>query len=435
MAETVTAPKKAALPALIGRMRERNARTRLAAMETRETVAQGLQLTSDGGITVNGGRVAGVSRQGRVPVNRWNALSVGAFYRCVNLLSGALAQMPLVPRAWDGRPLAADYFLPLLAQPDPDQSRFQSIKELMVGLLIDGESHALITSRGPGGEAETVRVLAWHEVAPVFDPVTHRVKAWHVWGMEMPPEAVMWFRGLTLPGEHYPMNPIQYAERILSGAIAQDESAIETLVSGAIPVGYLKAMGTPNADQATDAKEAWADGVSGRSKAPPVLPQQMDFVPLAIDPDKLQMLASRKWTAQEICVFMGVSPSMIGLPSDDNRTYSSTLQEQKAFLVWSLSDWMSNVAGEISRFLPPGVDCEFSTARLLEPSKLERAQAHEIGIQNGWTDAAEVRASEGMPTRDDLPVPDDLPSAKVIRQLLAIGKGNPAPEPEEALAA
>lgn len=432
---TETAPRKAALPALLGRMRDRNERTRLAAMETRETVANGLQITADGGITINGGRVNGVGRQGRVPVTRWNAFSVATFWRCTNVLSGALGQMPLVARAWDGRPLSADYFLPILAQPDPDKSRFQAIKEIMVGLLVDGESFALVTSRGAGGEAETVRVLAWHEAAPEYDPVTHRVKAWHVYGMRLPPDAVMHFKGLCFPGEHRPLNPIWYMERILSGAIAQDESAIETLVTGAIPIGYLKSMGTPNADQATDAKAAWADGVAGRSKAPPVLPQQMDFVPLGLDPDKMQMLPSRQWSALEVTIAMGVPASIAGVPSSDSRTYSSALMESRALVQFSLSDWMALVAGEISRFLPPGIEAEFSTRKFLEPSKLERAQAHEIAVRNGWTDAAEVRAEEGMATRDDLPVPDDLPTAKVIRQLLGVERPDPELEPETGIAA
>ena len=435
MAEAVTAPRKAALPALIGRMRERNARTRLAAMETRETVAQGLQVTPDGGITINGGRIAGVGRTGRVPVTRWNAFSVATYWRCVDVLSGSLGQLPLVPRAWDGRPLATDYFLPLLAQPDPDKSRFTAIKELMVGLLVDGESFALVTSRGPGGEAETVRVLAWHEAAPEYDPVTHRIRAWHVYGMRLPPDGVIHFKGLCFPGEHRPLNPIWYMERILSGAIAQDESAIETLVSGAVPVGYLKAMGTPSADQATDAKEAWADGVSGRSKAPPVLPQQIDFVPLGVNPNDLQMLPSRQWSALEVCIAMGVPPSIVGVPSSDSRTYSSALMESRGYIQTGLSHWMASVSGELSRFLPAGIEAEFSTKRFLEPSKLERAQAHKLALEGGWMDVNEVRADEGMHPRDDLPGPSELPSAQVIRQLLGVGQGEPEPEPEVGVAA
>ena len=419
---------------VLQRMRARNARTRLAAVESREMAATGLQINPDGGITVAGQRVGTIPKQGRVAVNRWNALSIGTFWRCVNLLGGALGQMPLIARNWDGQPLADGYYFPMLAEPDPDLSRFAAIKQIMTGLLVDGEAHALVTSRGPSGEAETLKVLGALDATPEIDPITRRVTAWSVYGRRVGPREVMWFRGLVFPGEVRPLNPIWYMERILSNAIAQDESAVETLVSGALPIGYFTHSQKPSKDAVDDTKQAWRDNVSGRSKEPPVFMGGLQYHSLEHDPASLQMLPSRQWTAQEVAMAMGVSPSLIGLPSDNSRTYSSTLLEAKAFVTWSLSDWMANIAGEFSRQLPPGVECDFSAAKLLEPTRKERAEAHALAVEHGWMMPEEVRQEEGLPPRDDLPDIDDLPTAKVIRQLL--GKNpDPSPNPEMAQAA
>lgn len=355
--------------------------------------------------------------QGRVAVNRWNALSVVSLFRCCDLISGKLAEMPLVPAAWNDSPLEVKPYIPLLVNMDPDLSQAEAIKQLQFGVLLDGEAACLITSRDADGFAETVRVLRYYDWWPDMDAYTQRPKAYWVYGERRPTSDVIHFRGLTLPGEFRGIPPLVMFDRVLSNAMAQDESAVEMLVSGAVHQGYFTHPQTPSPEAVTDTKEAWRDGVAGRDRTPPVFVGGLQFHPLNPDPASLQLLDSRKYNALEVCVAYGVRPHVIGVPEDHSFTYSSALMENRSFVAFSLSNWMTLFAGTLSRYMRPGIKCRFNPRALLEPDEKVRAETDKIGVEMGWLGGDEVRQREGLPPRDDL-VPQARDAIRLIQERL-----------------
>ena len=113
---------------------------------------------------------------------------------------------------------------------------------------------------------------------------TGRPISYWVWGQKVPVSDVLHFRGLTMPGEYRGLDPMTYLERTIGNLIAQDESAVEMLVSGGLQQGYIKHPGTPPPDAVDDTKQAWADSVAGRDRTPPVFTGGLEFQPVTYDP-------------------------------------------------------------------------------------------------------------------------------------------------------
>ena len=380
--------------------------------------------TMGGGTAVVPNRSFAPGHTGRIAINRWNALSVVALFRCCDLISGKLAEMPLDLVSWDGTPLETKPYTPLLNNLDPELSQAEAIKQLQFGVLLDGEAAALVTSRDADGYAETVRVLRWLDWVPDYDWKTYRPNAYWVFGERRPPSDVIHFRGATLPGEFRGLPPLVLFERVLGNAIGQDESALEMLVSGAYHQGYFSHPATPSPESVSDAKDAWREGVAGRDRTPPVFMGGLQYNPLTQDPASLQLLESRKYNALEVCVAYGVRPHVIGVPEDTNSfTYSSALMEQKSFHQFTMSNWMTLFTGTLSRYLRPGFGCKFNPSSLLDPDGLTQAQTDKIGVEMGWLGADEVRARDGLTPRDDL-----VPMAKdAIRLIQERMPEQPAP--------
>ncbi|MDR1103439.1 MAG: phage portal protein, partial [Tannerella sp.] len=103
---------------------------------------------------------------------RSNAMLLSAVYRCVEVISDSVAQLPLEPYRVDEKGFRSRYvthptWYLLNREPDRRMSRFTFIKALVTSVLLKGNGYALIERNGRG-DAVALRLLQ-HGGVSVYD--------------------------------------------------------------------------------------------------------------------------------------------------------------------------------------------------------------------------------------------------------------------------
>ena len=77
-------------------------------------------------------------------------------WRCISLVAGQIASLPLVVERLDG---SVGELPPWLRQPDPEWTLENTISDMVVSLMTDGNAFVLIGSRDSMGRPSSFRVL------------------------------------------------------------------------------------------------------------------------------------------------------------------------------------------------------------------------------------------------------------------------------------
>ena len=72
---------------------------------------------------------------------------------------------------------------------------------------------------------------------------------------------------------------------------------------------------------------------------------------MSISPDAAELLASRKWSSQELARLFGVPNALIG--ADDRATLQSTKEAALWFCRFCLAGWARQIESELARVLLP----------------------------------------------------------------------------------
>ena len=226
--------------------------------------------------------------------------------------------------------------------------------------------------------------------------------------------------------------PLVYNREAIGLAIAQEQSAGERFVSGALPDGVLHADGELTDDQAADLKQAFIAGNGGRQRGPAVLSGGVKYQPLEFSSVDMELLDSRRFSQLQICSMFGVPPHLVGVPSS-SKTYSSVTQDSQSFVRFTLRPWLTRLEEALSLLLPPGVHARFDLDSLLRASTADRYQAHATGLAAGFLTVDEVRRLEGLPPSTADPTDASLLAEMVQKIYLGVGTVITAAEARQLL--
>ena len=259
-------------------------------------------------------------------------------YRCVRMIAGAAASIPLS---------ASDESVAgLLSRPAPEAAGRVLLERLYGDLQIAGNAWAeAVTLPGetaPKGlfalRADTVRpetngeggLIGWavrkrrgerviHREADGWSPVLH-LKLYH------PSDGVLGFS---------PMAAARKALDLHNGAAAWAKALIENAArpSGALVYGGDGASLTPA--QFDRLKEELESAHTGKFNAgrPLLLDGGLDWKPMSLSPAEMDFAGTRHAAAREIALAFGVPPMLLGIPGDN--TYATYKEANLAF--WRLT--------------------------------------------------------------------------------------------------
>ena len=161
-----------------------------------------------------------------------------------------------------------------------------------------------------------------------------------------------------------------------------------------------------------DARRSMADQFEQRHAGPfnarrsIVLDEGMDWVPFSVSPEDAEVLASRRFTVEELCRLFGVPPPII--QDYTNGTFTNAAQAGLWFAQLTLLPWVKKVEHEFARSIfGDGSDChlELDLSGLTRGDFAARWQAYAVAIDKGILTPNEVREAEGynpMPAANEV---------------------------------
>lgn len=351
-------------------------------------------------------------------VTESTVMCVSAVYACVQLISGAVASLPLpiYRESSDGK-TRNRAMLPvwdlLNKEPTPRCSASTFWRYIMTSKLLHGDGFAKIV-RKSRNSPEVAELIPWHPSAVVVHVNGNRL-AYQFYSMPnldgaslqseiLDQDDVLHFTGVGFNGLRS-VSPLRHALHNAAGiALAADRYSAEFFGSGAKPEIVLKSTATKlNEEQKEMIRSAWVDIHAGNRMRPGVLGAGMELHELTINAEEAQLLQARQFQIEDIARIYGVPPFMIGHTQNTTSWGSGVEQMGIGFVKYTLSQHLVDAEQEINRKLLRGSPffAEFATAGLERGDIKTRNESYRIGLgragEPGWLTVNEVRAFENLP--------------------------------------
>lgn len=199
---------------------------------------------------------------------------------------------------------------------------------------------------------------------------------------------------------------LEEGKEILNLALNEQKYSNGILQNGALPVGVLKA-GTRLTEKAIkNIRESWQNLYSGAGKNGKtiILEEGLDYQPLSLKPDEMDLTNSKKSTISEIARLFNIPESMIN--SSANK-YASNEQNNIYFLQYCISPILSAVEAAINKSLlletekSNGYYFRFDTSELIRSTEKEKIEAASNGLKDGIFSFNEARQRLGLPNNEE----------------------------------
>lgn len=360
-------------------------------------------LTADDGPDYSPPTPAGVS------VTRTSALGLTTIWRCVDLITHAVALAPTEVVVKIAASSFIEYDRPRwLSLPDPTQPNYtigDYFGDLTASMLLDGNYFVdvyphvfdplVLTPLDPtrvvvksGGRYDIL-----DERGQIVSADRTSDTILHGW----------WFR---YPGMLRGISPLEALRRGIASAIAAEEFAGRFFGQGASLAFGVEVPGAMTQVQKDDLSEDLRAKYQGlrKSHAIAVLGGGAKFVTgLAPTPEQAQMLATRKFSVEDLCRPYGIPPAMAGSQEPGASSYASRYVDRAQFRDDSVLKFTSKLERQHSRLLavPATIDdpratvsMRFNLDWIARTDLLTRYQAHSEGVRGGFLTPNEARAYE-----------------------------------------
>lgn len=382
--------------------------------------------------------VSGADGRMEYPTEK-NALTISAVFACVNLISGAIAALPMhvYRRAPDGERdrLANDDLWWLLNEQFSDRwSAAAGWEYLGQSLLLQGDAFAPIM-RGPGGRIIGLEPVHPRRVTVALVPEMKRLV------YAVAPESAVSGQSdiqvydqddmIHVPGFGFDglrgLSPLQNHLRMTgSVALATQKFAGKFFSNSARPDIVISSDQDLSKEAADQIADAWQQKYAGVDNAgrPAVLGRGSKIEPITMTAEDSQLIASRQFQIEEIARIYGVPPFMIGHNEKTTSWGSGVEQMGIAFVRYTLRQHLNKFHNEINRkfFRTASRFAEFDTFELergdmksmLEGYRIALGRAGErpIMTQNEVRDKFNLKRTPGGDTLEPLTGATNEPSAE-----------------------
>lgn len=296
--------------------------------------------------------------------NGATALSVATVYRCVQLLSESVANLPLLYMRLKDGIFVTDtnsrlHYL-LTVQPDYTRSAFDFWKEAIERVLLDGNAYIVPVYNPVTLEIDRLvlcgRLTVSHDVYKDIYTVNDTING--ISGAYREDE-IIHIKGHTRNGKDG-VSVLEYARQTIDIALTGDRETLNRFAKGGNVRGIISndksIIGFGEYQQAE--LEKAAKQMDGRFRVGDrivSMPGQVDFKQLSLSSTDMQFLESRKFTVRDICRFFGVHPSFVF--DDTSNNYKSAEMANVAFLSNTLNPMLRNIENELLRKLTPPSLC------------------------------------------------------------------------------
>lgn len=331
-----------------------------------------------------------------VNINANTAFEVVAFWSAVSLISDTIATLPVdsyirqdgTRRPYRPRPAWVD-------QPDVDMTRQAHYQQVLVSLLVSGNSYTRVFRNGNGDVVNLV----------VLDPQTVTVrrsalgrKIFIVDGEEktLDSESIIHITDLIQPGSLTGLSRVERLKEALGLSSAMQTFASRFFGAGATTQGIIEFPGNLTPEQAKNLRDGFDSAHRGfrRAHKTGVLSGGATYKQTTVPNDAAQFLESRRFSVEEIARAFNIPLSMMGVPG--TQSYASVEQNAIQFVTHTLRPYIEKIEWAYSRLLPVEAFLAFNTNGLLRGDFNSRISAYATGLQSGFMSVNDVRKLEDM---------------------------------------
>lgn len=361
-------------------------------------------------------------------ISQATAMTQSVVYQCVDRLSTdlALCSPRVMLQQADGSKIRVEHdHDDLFARPNRQQTWFEFMRQLWVGLLLRGNGYAAIVRDGRGNPIElipinpdAVMVLEGAD-GQIFYNV-NRIGLWQIamlrhFPVAIPSEDMLHLRGLSF-NSLVGVSTIGLARDSIGLGMALEQQANRWIANGARPSTWLKTSKQLSKEAAKRLKDQFDNLHSGYQNTGKTVVLEDGIEPHALQLTSvdLQFIEQRKLQPIDICRFFGVPPHKVGVEStakvgaqnqaalDQDYVNSAILQRAVNFEQrWA---WTFGLEKE-------GYFLELDLKKLLRADVMTRANVSRVNILTGKTTQNEERAEEGLPPKpggDRLMMPTNM---------------------------
>lgn len=287
------------------------------------------------------------------------SMQLSAVYRCIAVISDAVASLPFEPyksTAEGNKQVAFNHITYdiLNTSPNPIHSRFTFIKLMVSNVLMFGNAFAYI-ERDSNGNAIKLRFLQPTLVSVLTNIEQTTIAYKHPLvndGQSIAPENMIHLLNFTYDGFRG-VSTLQHAINTTDSARAADLHAKGFFSGGANLSGLLKVGGGLDDGQAAEIQAKWRATLNTETGNPNgivvVEGDDISFQAVSVNPRDAQMLESRQFSVVEICRFFGVSPTKA---FDLTASTSNNIEQSNlSFLTDTLTPLIEKIENEFNRKL------------------------------------------------------------------------------------
>lgn len=338
------------------------------------------------------------------------AMLLSAVYRCVDVISDSVAQLPLEPFKMDSEGYKVKLgehpcYNILNKEPNNKMSRFTFIKTLVVSTLLRGNGYAYI-ERDNNGDVKALHYIDSGNV--IINEETDGTISYSVNGLKnrVSDRDMIHIINFSYDGING-LSTLTHARNTLGLASDAENHASGFFKSGANVGGILKVNSTLNDKQKEGLKQSWNSAFGNNASTPngvAVLEANMDFQPISVNPSDAQLLETRKFNVKDICRFFGVPPTKVF--DIEGASYNSVESTQLQFLTDCLAPLLEKIEIEFERklFKPNEkfkIDVRFDTSVLLRTDKQAEADYLTKLFYLGAISINEIRRTLDLPAIDN----------------------------------
>ena len=335
-----------------------------------------------------------------------NAIGLSAFFSATNLISNSIALMPVSENQLNDNkrtvvensnitPLFYNMFL----------TKFNVFKKIVEDVILKGNAYLYIT-RDEAGHPKSLTYLRPSQVAIQYNELTQ-----DLYYLVTSSNKVTKKKILDKDMCHFVMHSndgvnglsiISYATRTIDSANATEQSAKQFFDSGCSINGIVRLKNPIVSDkQRNEIRQNWSqihggDNCSGVC----VLSGVEDFTPITSDPNKSQMLETRRFNITEVARWFNINPILLGDLS--HTAYNDIEAANIEFVQHTLLPWIEMLQNELTRKLIVNkkryIDLDENV--LLKSNKTNMANYCKTLVTGGIMTANEARAQLGLNPMD-----------------------------------
>jgi HK97 family phage portal protein len=348
-----------------------------------------------------------------IDVNEKTALEVTAVSAAVRVISETIASLPfnMYEKSKDGsRSVAIRHPVHTLLHdaPNPYMTASTFWETMVSHMLLWGNAYAEI-EWGPDGQVKNLWLLRPDMTRPLVDEngqLYYQTTAIDK-TFNLPYYRVLHIFGIGFDGL-MGYSPIRLYRESIGLAKATEKYGATYFGNGAKPGGVLEHPGNLSKPAADRLRDGWNQMHSGldNSHRVAILEEGLTYKQIGLPPEDSQFLQTRKFQIAEISRIFRVPLHML---SELDRSTNNNIEHQGIeFLTYTLTPWLVKIEQAVNlKLLTPNERKKFLSEHvtdvLLKGDIQARYNAYQIGHQNGWLSADDIRAKEGMN-----PIPDGL---------------------------